>query len=100
MDLRNRSGGEGNFVELCKHLGDGPAPLGLKSLLHLGERHGWNTGLQGRELFDEFVGNHVTAGGDELSELDEGDTGYRERISIVDAISRRETHSVGIRGLR
>src|SRR5699024_3642001 len=47
----------------------------------LGEGHGLDPGLQGGELLDELVRDHVSAGGDELAELDEGDTGGGQGVT-------------------
>ncbi|SIG94988.1 Uncharacterised protein [Mycobacteroides abscessus subsp. abscessus] len=81
VDLRHRGGREGHFVETFEHLGDGTAPLGLQLFLHLGEGNRRNAGLEFGELLDELVRDHVTAGGDELPELDERHPGRGQRIA-------------------
>src|SRR5699024_597980 len=46
-----------------------------------GEGHGLHPGLQSGELLDELVRDHVSAGGDELAEFDEGDTGGGQGVA-------------------
>ena len=80
MDLRHGRGGERLLVELAADVLDRTSPLAFHLRTDLRERDRWHLGLQSGELLDEFSGDHVRPRRDELSQLDEGDTGRRERL--------------------
>ncbi len=83
VDLAQRGGGEGHFLERGEPFGQRRAQLGLGHLADVGEGFRGDLVLQPGQLGRDLLGEHVETGGEELSHLDEYPTHVdRQRAKI------------------
>jgi hypothetical protein len=79
VHLGDRGGGQRLPVEVGEHLVDRPAQVGRQHLLDLLPGGRGDVVLESLQLLDDLGGEQVRAGGQHLTELDEGDPGLLQR---------------------